>query len=480
MRILLINPPTSFDQIYGDWDLSSLDTYSPPLGILYIASFIKEYQHEPYVLDLEAIKWNVDKVSDFIHAWDPCLIGITSMTINFMNAQKIATFLKEKFNSIPIALGGAHITATPLETMTNYSCFDFGIIGEGERTFLELIEKFKNYDSLKEIEGIIWRDDDNRIIINEGRPVIENLDILPFPAWDLLKGFPDKYPLSILESKRLPAASIMTSRGCPYNCTFCDNRIFGTKVRHFSADYSTRMIDYLINNFGIKDIMILDDNFLLNNKKLFSICNYLIDKKINLTWYCMGHANTMTKEKLMKIKEAGCWFIELGIESGNDNILRNIKKNTTKEEIAKAVKLAKQAGLKVKGNFIFGFPGDTIKTLKESTNFALKIKIDFFQQNFLTVWPGCEIYNQIKENNNIYEYYDSSWVSLAHQRVTFIPKGLSKGEMVSASKSAFRRFYLRPRIILGLLPLVFSKRGIKFLFIAFCTFLKTIFRKSNE
>ena len=480
MKILLINPPTSFDQIYGDWDLSSLDTYSPPLGILYIAGFIREHQHEPYVLDLEALKWDMDKVFNFINALNPDFIGITSMTINFMNAQKIATFIKGKFSSIPIALGGPHITAAPLETMINYSCFDFGIFGEGEITFFKLIEKYNNYESLKEIRGIIWRDDNNKIVINEERPVIENLDTLPFPAWDLLQGFPDHYPLSILESKRLPAASIMTSRGCPNHCTFCDNKIFGTKVRHFSADYSIRMINHLITNYGIKDLMILDDNFLLNRKKLFYICDYLIDKKIDLTWYCMGHANTMTKDKLIKIKEAGCWFIELGIESGNDIILMNIRKNTTKADIANAVRLAKQVGLKVKGNFIFGFPGDTIETLKESTNFALKIKIDFFQQNFLTVWPGCEIYNQINQDNNIFEYYDSSWMSLAHQRVTFVPKGLSEGELISASKSAFRRFYLRPRIIVGLLPLFSSKRGIKFLFIALITFIKTIFRKSAK
>jgi radical SAM superfamily enzyme YgiQ (UPF0313 family) len=141
--------------------------------------------------------------------------------------------------------------------------------------------------------------------------------------------------------------------------------------------------------------------------------------------------------------------------------------------------MAKKAGLKTKGNFIFGFPGDTVKTLEESTKFALDIKIDFFQQNFLTVWPGCEIYSQSTNNNDIYEYYDSSWHSLAHQRITFIPKGMSKNELLKASKNAFRRFYLRPRIIIGLLPLITSKRGIKFLFKAFGAFLKTIFRNGR-
>jgi anaerobic magnesium-protoporphyrin IX monomethyl ester cyclase len=194
----------------------------------------------------------------------------------------------------------------------------------------------------------------------------------------------------------------------------------------------------------------------------------------------MGHANTMTEDRLRKIKQAGCWFIELGIESGSDEILKKIRKNTTKEQIAQAVSLAKKVGLKTKGNFIFGFPGDTLKTIDESIKFALDIKIDFFQQNFLTVWPGCEISSQIIRNDDSFEYYNSNWETLAHQRITYVPKSMSKNELLKASKRAFRRFYLRPEIVIGLLPLLTSQRGIKFLFKAFGTFLKTIIRNNNK
>jgi anaerobic magnesium-protoporphyrin IX monomethyl ester cyclase len=480
MKILLINPPTTFSQIYGDWDLSALDTYSPPLGILYIASYLRAHNHEPFVLDLEALKWDFNKLSESTSKINPDVIGITSMTINFLNAQKIASLMKANFQSVPIIIGGPHLTATPIETMSKYPEFDYGVYGEGEITFLEMVEKIKIKESITNVAGLVWRNWDNKIIINEPRPYIENLDDLPFPAWDLLENFPERYPHSILESKRLPAASIMTSRGCPFHCTFCDNKVFGTKVRHFSAEYTIRMIKHLIDNYGIKDLMILDDNFLLNRNKLFDICDTIINNKFDLTWYCMGHANTMTEDRLKKIKKAGCWFIELGIESGNDGMLKKIRKNTTKKEIAQAVCLAKQVGLKTKGNFIFGFPGETIKKVEESINFAIDIKIDFFQQNFLTVWPGCEIYSQTIDNSDSYEYYNSSWDTLAHQRITFIPRGMSKNELIKASKSAFRRFYLRPVIVIGLFPLITSKRGIKFLYNAFGTFLKTIFRNSQK
>jgi anaerobic magnesium-protoporphyrin IX monomethyl ester cyclase len=208
--------------------------------------------------------------------------------------------------------------------------------------------------------------------------------MLPLPAWDLLDDFPKSYPSSLLESKRLPSTAIMTSRGCPFSCTFCDHRVFGSRVRHFSADYALNMIRYLRENYGIRDLMILDDNFLIHKRKLFDICNAMISERMDITWYCLGHVKSMTAETLAKIKEAGCWFVEVGIESGNDQILRRIKKNANKAEIRKAVRKARTAGLKTKGNFIFGFPGETPEILEETIEFALSLDLDFFQQNFLT------------------------------------------------------------------------------------------------
>jgi len=186
----------------------------------------------------------------------------------------------------------------------------------------------------------------------------------------------------------------------------------------------------------------------------------------------------MTDDKLAKIREAGCWFIEIGIESGNDGILKRIKKGTTKADVEGAVSRAKKAGLKVKGNFIFGFPGETPETLEETMKFALDLKIDFFQQNFLTVWPGCEISDEMSKSPQDAHQFGDDWDKLAHQRVTFVPAGMTKDQLINASKKAFRRFYLRPRIIMGLIPRLASWRGIRFGIISFRVFLSTIFRKS--
>jgi radical SAM superfamily enzyme YgiQ (UPF0313 family) len=471
MKVCLIDPPTSTEQIYGDWDLSKLDTYCPPLGLLSIASYIRYNNHEPIVYDMNAETRQYELIINEIIAINPDIIGLSAKTISINIAHNIATKIKNKLPNIPIIIGGAHITALPIETLRNYTSFDYGIYGEAEITFLKVINYFEKHHNVNEIYGLVWRQN-GKIMINRPRELIQNLDELPFPAWDLLSGFPHSYKHSALETKRLPAASIITSRGCPFQCTFCDRAVFGSKVRHHSAKYTINMINHLKENYGIKDLMFLDDNFLLNRDKLYSICDYIIDNNIDLSWYCMGHAKYLTDDRIKKIRDAGCWIIEIGIESGSDKILKSIKKNTNKAEIADAVKRARKAGLQVKGNFIFGFPEDTKDTIDETIEFAKSIDLTYFQQNFLTVWPGCEIATDLERQGR----EPDNWSTLAHQRITYVPEGMTQYELIEASKRAFREFYLRPKVIAHYLKNISSWRSFKSLLTAFFVFIRTICR----
>jgi anaerobic magnesium-protoporphyrin IX monomethyl ester cyclase len=477
MNVALINPPTSFEQIYGDWDLSRLDTYCPPIGLLHLASFIRAHQHVPQVVDMEATKEPLHEAINRVLSSAPDVVGISAKTINVLNAGKIAEGLRVAGFEGPIVLGGAHVTAVPEETLGRFHSIDVGVIGEGEITFLELIDRFQEESSLEGVEGIAWRKGAGQVVVNPPRALIEDLDILPLPAWDLLVGFPAAYPHNALETKRLPAASIMTSRGCPFQCTFCDRAIFGSKVRQHSAEYSLRMVRQLRDEYGVRDLMILDDNFLLDKRKLFTICEAMIEEKMSLSWYCQGHAKLMTEDLLRKIKEAGCWFVEMGIESGSDRILKLIKKGTTKSEIAQAVKRARVAGLKVKGNFIFGFPTETLETLEETTRFATSIGLSYFQQNFLTIWPGCELALNAEQYGSV----EADWGRLAHQRVTFVPHGLTERELIQASKNAFRRFYMRPAVALQILmQAATSLRAAGSILIAAVVFAGTLFRRTGS
>ena len=476
MKIILVNPPTSSEQMYGDWDLSGVDTYCPPLGVLYIASLVRKNNHIPYVIDVPALRWSLKETVNYVLSLNPDVVGISSMTINILNAGKIAEELKLQGLKVPIVIGGPHVTAAPVETLKRFSAIDYGVIGEGEITFLELIEKLGRHESVSDIMGILWQDHSGEVVVNPPRPFIKDLDTLPLPAWDLLPNFPEAYPQSALETKRLPAASIITSRGCPHQCTFCDRAVFGSSVRHHGAEYTLDMIRLLKNKYGVKDLMILDDNFLLDKKKLFKICDTIIEEKMDLRWYCLSHVKFMTEDRLKKIKEAGCWIMEVGIESGCERILELLKRNTKKEEIAEAIKRARKAGIRVKGNFIFGLPTETRESLEETIQFATDINISLFQQTFLTIWPGCELSNHAGQ----YGCVETDWGKLAHFQISFIPNGLTQEDLLRASKDAFRRFYLRPKIIFGMLTTLTSFRAIQSAMVAFVVFLKTILRRSQK
>ena len=473
MRVLLIDAPVSHQQIYGDWDLSALETHCPPLGLLSIAAFLREHGHEPQVLDLTSLKWPLEDVVGFAARESPHVVGLSARTINIHDAARLAERLKASGFDGPIVAGGPHMTAVPIPTLDRFGSIDYGIVGEGEHTLLEFLEKLAANSRPEGLPGLAWRDSAGRAQLGAPRPLIPDLDELPLPAWDLLPNFPHGYPHSALETKRLPAASIMTSRGCPYRCTFCDSRVFGQQVRTHSAPYTLNMIRHLMKRYGVRDLMMLDDNFILRQERLFEICDTMIRERMDLQWYCMGHVQVMTDERLRRIREAGCWIIEVGIESGCDRILKTIRKSATKQEVAAAVGRARAAGLKVKGNFIFGLPTEDRESLEETIRFASGIGLSYFQQNFLTIWPGCELSVQPER----YGTAETDWDKLAHQRATFLPHGLTREDLVRASKRAFWRFYLRPRVILELMASMTSWRAVQTLMTGFVGFLKTMLRR---
>jgi anaerobic magnesium-protoporphyrin IX monomethyl ester cyclase len=471
MKIVLINPPISSEQVFGNWDLSGLDTYCPPLGLLYIASFAREHQHNPYIVDINVLKWSVSKVVEFVLSSEADVVGITSTTVNVNNANKIAEEIKGKGFRGAIVIGGSHVTALPVETLKRFKAFDFGVVGEGEVTFLELIEKIGENGPAADVKGIVWRNK-GEVVLNPVRPLLKDLDVLPLPAWDLLPNFPAAYPHNALETKRQPSATILTSRGCPNHCTFCDRSVYGNTVRHHSAQYTLNMIRYLRKEYGVRDLMIVDDNFLIDKKKLFDICDKMIEEKMNITWYCLGHVKFMTEDRLKRMREAGCWIMEVGIESGCDRILKFIKKNITKAEIAAAAKRAKEAGIRVKGNFIFGFPTETKESIEETIQFAKSIDISLFQQTYLTILPGCEMAKDAEK----YGDFETDWDKFSMYKITFVPHGLTKEDLLKASKDAFRRFYLRPKIILENLSSLTSLCAMQTAILSFWAFIKTMRR----
>ena len=474
MKVIFVDLPISHEQFYGDWDISALDTVCPPLGLLYIAGYVRAHGHEPSIIDIPNRRWTIAQTVEHIVREQPGAIGISAKTPSVRALAALTSQLRARGVTCPIILGGAHVTAAPIETLERYPAIDVGVIGEGELTCLDLLEHIERGRSFDDVAGIVWRHPAHGIVRTAPRPTIPDLDILPLPAWDLLPNFPHAYPHSPFETKRTPAASVITSRGCPFHCTFCDTAVFGSRVRFHSPAYTLRMLHHLVDQYGIRDVMFYDDNFFINNDHMNGICTGMIEEKLDLSWYCLAHEKTMKPERLALARKAGLWFIEMGVESGSDRILKEIQKKTTARETAEAATEARRYGIKTKGNFIFGLPLETRETLEETIRFACESDLSFAQQSFLTIWPG----SPISANWQRYGTGLTDWEQLGQYTITFVPHGLTAADLMNASKAFFRRFYLRPRIIAEVARTLTSPRGVRTAATCTYVFLKTITRSS--
>jgi len=454
MRILLINPPTSKEQLYSEWDLSDVKSYSPPIGLLSIMSYLKVQGHNVAFLDQPT----KEQVAINMGYFGPDVVGLTAMTLMLESAAEIARVVKASPHRCVTVLGGPHITALPEETMNFYGEFDYGIIGEGELAFAEFLKRSNNCDC----KNLVHRKD-GKVYVNPRREPCRNLDDLPFPDYaSIVRG---KNRLSIFGSKSRRSLGIVTSRGCPGQCTFCDRGVFGRRFRCHSANYVLALMKSLHDRFEVTDFLFYDDLFVANRERLIEFCDTIIKKKLPYTWSCCARVDFLDQKLLGLMKRAGCWLIEYGIESGNQEILNKMNKRITLERIYETVQATRKADIEAKGNFIFGNIGETEQTLRDTVEFACRLPLSYFQHTFLAPLPGSEVWDTASDAGE----FAKEWKNCNTFSISFVPTGLTRERLTYWSKVAWRRFYLRPHIIWREL---FKGN----LWIKLKTFLKTIFR----
>ncbi len=444
MKILFLIPPSSLTERYGK--LAGAGSSSPALGILLLAAVARNKGHEVIVVDTAALGIGMGQVVEQIFREEPDVIGISSTTMGICNAAFLADRIKESLPQTTIVVGGPHVSAAPEETMQRFSAFDIAVVGEGEETLLELLDAVAEKRSVQEICGICYRRD-GVVKTNPRRAFIKNLDDLPFPAWDLLDDFPSRYAPAPFKVKSLPSASLVSSRGCPNQCIFCDRSVFGTACHAFSVDYVIKMMLELYYTYGVRHFCFEDDTFVTFRHRLIEICERLIEMKLDLSWSCLGRANHVNAETLALMKRAGCWQISFGIETGCQEILDTIHKHVTLEKIEKAVSLCHEAGILTKGFFIVGHPGETWETLGRTVAFALRLPLDDISVSMLTPFPGTEIYERAAE----FGVFDGDWSRMNLLNAVFVPYGLTHEDLEQCQRELMRRFYLRPRIIMNYL-----------------------------
>jgi anaerobic magnesium-protoporphyrin IX monomethyl ester cyclase len=433
MKVLLIQP-------FSD---ESNNNY-PPMGLLYIAAYLQaNTNHEIKIFDLRVKRTPVETILTRIRQWNPDIVGITGMSIESMNIKHIAQFLKQNLrNETTFIIGGPHASIFKKKIMLQLP-FDFLVKGEGEETFLELLTAIQDQKDFSQIKGLVYRTKEGAVFETEDRDMIANIDDIPFPAYNLIHV--DDYFESphfhgnLNVSKRV--LPLITSRGCPFHCSFC-HHAFGFKFRPRSADNVIQEIEFLCENFKIKEIQIEDDTFNMNSGRAQDIMQQIMNRKFNVSIVFPNgiRGDLLDQDSIDLYKKAGVYRIHFGIESINSRIQKIVNKAIDVDKLNNAIRLANKANISTHGFFIFGFPTETSAEILESIEYAAHSKLATANFSLLKLFPGTPLFEEYLKNDEKYTddfsfSYDSTSTNLSM---------VSDDDLKKLQKTAMVRFYLRP------------------------------------
>ncbi len=417
-------------------------TVYPPLGLCYMASVLEKNGFESKVIDANVLKLDNEKIIDIISSCNPDLVGIYANIVSARAAIELGNLIK-KFNSKIITVAGGPLATTLPEKFV--SVFDIVVRGEGELTLLE-INKSRE---LKEIDGITFSCN-GKIFHNKNRSLIENLDTIPFPAFHLLEPNLKKYKC---RARKKPVAPILTSRGCPYQCIYCNKSIFGHSFRARSPENVISEIQQLVDNYGIRQIDILDDNFTFDPKRAEEICDMLIEKRYNLAINCQNgvRADRLNEILVGKMRKAGVFKAGIGIESGDKDILKIMKKQLDLEKVKEAIRMFRKNGITTYGFFIIGLPGDTPATMQKTIDFAKEANPTIANFCIAIPFPGTEMFEIVKkEGSFLQNMEDGIFSGFYDGEVFFETNETKKDDVIKFYKKAYKEFYFRPEKIMDI------------------------------
>jgi len=444
-----------------------------PTGLCSLSAVTRQHGHETQIIDGAVLQASNDELAELIAKDRPDVVGISAYTPDIYEAGDLADRLKKTIPDLTVIVGGPHISATAVETMKRFPSIDIGVLGEGEVTIVELLDALQTRDArtLCDVAGIVFRTDGG-LSTTAGRQLMENLDDLPLPAWDLLPALDEHYCAPAWTTWSAKSAILITSRGCPNQCIFCDRSVFGNRYRYHSAEYVLRMIATLRERYGITCFRILDDNFVLNKRRVLRICEGILVSALHIRWSCIARADCIDRDIVDTMKAAGCTSMSFGIESGSQQILDFEKKNISLDTIAKAVRITKAAGIRTMGYNIIGHPHETVDTLRQTIAFNKKIGIDDCQFGFLVPYPGTELHGIA----HLYGSFEDDWRKMSHFREpTFVPHGFTKQELIKWGKKAYLQFYLRPKVVLSYLGRVRSPAQLRLMALGALTMFGWLF-----
>lgn len=450
MKILLIKPYNISDHI------------QPSLGLGYLAGSIKK-EHDVKIIDCIKEKLDIDGLAGLIEKESPDVIGFQFYTYDFNFIKNAVERIKKRFPAITVVAGGPHPSSCGVEILGQIEGIDFLFQGEAEKSFPDFLSQIsRGNGDFSKIGGLIRRNTSGNPVCN--LPVFsENIDALGFPAWELIH--PETYPEAQHGAffKNFPIAPIITTRGCPFGCTFCAAHMTtGKKMRTRSAKNVVDEIELLYTEFGIREIHIVDDNFTLNKEHAKSILKELKHRELKISWAVPNgiRLGTLDAELLELMRETGCYLISAGIESGSDRILKSMKKSLTVDVIRKEINFIKSFGFEMAGFFIVGFPGETEDDINKTISLAKELPL--VRANFFTFLPlpGTEAYAELEKSG---ELSNVDWAKFLFTSAPYVPAGLTRKKLKKLQRKAFLSFFMRPEIIFKNLLAVKSFGHFKFL-----------------
>jgi anaerobic magnesium-protoporphyrin IX monomethyl ester cyclase len=445
MKIALVNPPYP----------QSVHSHPPfiPLGLGYLAAVAQNAGNEVTIIDCQAEKLTTEGFRSRIADTPVDVIGVTATTLLYKSAMQLIIIAKQVQPQTVTILGGSHGTFWDENALNEYPSLDLIVRKEGEQTFIELLKKLQSKSSLDNVLGITFRRE-GKIIRTPDRPFIEDLDSLPFPAHDLM-------PLEKLKHDGKILFPLVTSRGCVYWCDFCSTvRMFGRGYRWRSAKNVVDEMQLVHDKYGVDQVTFYDDAFSVDRARVMKICEELRARKLDLTWDCGTRVDMVDREMLKTMRDAGCFAVWLGVESGSEKILGAMNKSIKLDQTRKAFKTANKVGLMTIANTVIGFPGETEQTARETIRFVKELNPDSIGFYVATPYPGTPMYEEVKKNSWLritdFDKYDTAIP-------TFETPWLSMEKLAEIRYKAYQEFYLRPGYVLKMMRRggIYGRAGLK-------------------
>jgi radical SAM superfamily enzyme YgiQ (UPF0313 family) len=469
MKVLFINPPfTEFGGLEGHGGKAL------PLNLAYLASCLRE--REPGVeieaLDCEALGLDHEEIERRIRAVGPDIAAVTAPTPAFSQVLKVCRTVKAIAPEIVTVAGGPHPTALLEETAAEPD-IDIAVDGEGEITFADIVRAVRDRTPLSEVKGIAYKDANAAVRRTAPRPLIEDLDSLPFPARDL---FPlDLYfppPTKRMSDKK--AGNMITSRGCPYRCTYCMATVMWRhRVRFRGVANVVDEIEECGRRFGLGEFNFHDELFTVNRQRTLDFCAEVLRRKLDIAWVCMCRVDYLDMEVLRAMRRAGCLKIMFGFESGSQMILDTMKKKVALDKAQEAVRMVNKAGIRSAGNFMLGNLGETDATIRQTIDLAKRLNCDTMAFFIASPYPGTEFYDMARQRG--YLRSDVQWKDFTLVSNNTPPldlPGLPAQRLMWWQKKAYREYYLRPRYVLGKLASIRTRTDVANLYNGAKLFLK--------